>query len=150
MKHSFLFLFLLLGIIPFFSSCNEDAFTDWRILNEQWLENPQNTQGFTKTESGLYFRIIHAGDVRFPNTSSFVIVNYEGKLIDGTVFDQGRYERYLSSAIRGWQEGLRRIRGGGRIILYIPAHLAYGEEGSGSIPPHSVLKFDMTLVRSID
>ena len=150
MKSYILGLLLLTITVSLFNSCKEDEFGDWKILNEQWMENHKNDEGFIQTESGLSYKIIHAGDIRFPNVSSYVEVNYTGRLIDGTIFDSGTYQRSLAMAIRGWQEGLRKIRGGGRIILYIPAELAYGEEGMGSIPPHSVLRFDLTLIRSFD
>lgn len=150
MRQNIICFLLLTATVSLFNSCKEDEFGDWKILNEQWLENHKNDKSFTQTESGISYKIIHAGFHRFPNTTSFVEVNYTGRLIDGTVFDSGVYQRSLAMAIRGWQEGLRLIRGGGRIILYIPANLAYGEEGMGTIPPHSVLRFDLTLVRSFD
>jgi FKBP-type peptidyl-prolyl cis-trans isomerase len=142
--------FLILMMTVFFAACNENDYADWKILNEEWLENHKNDEGFVQTESGLCYKIIHEGDIRYPNPGSYVEVKYSLNLIDGKVLESGTYARYLSGAIKGWQEGLRKIKGGGRCILYVPASLGYGEDGTSAVPPHSVLIFDVTLVRSID
>lgn len=141
---------LVLMMTVLFSACNENDYADWKILNEEWLENHKNDEGFIQTESGLCYKIIHEGDIRYPNPGSYVEVKYSLQLIDGKVLENGTYARYLSGAIKGWQEGLRKIKGGGRCILYVPASLGYGEDGNSTVPPHSVLIFDVTLVRSID
>ena len=144
------YIFILLSIILVFSSCNENEFVDWKNLNNDWLEEHANDEGFSKTESGIYYKVIHQSTYRRPNLGSVVIAEYTGKLIDGTKFDSGTYSRYLYEAIAGWQEGLRLMRDGSRFIFYIPANLAYGKDGQGKVPPNSVLKFDITLVRSFD
>lgn len=138
--------FLLLTVFALvFSSCEEDEYGDWKTLNDQWLATHQNDEGFTRTESGLCYKIIHQGYLRYPNSSSIIDVTFEGKMIDGTVFDSGRYYNYLSSTIKGWQEGLKLMRGGARFIFYVPSELGYGEEGVSDIPPHTTLIFDVTL-----
>ncbi len=141
---------IVLMMTVLFSACNENDYADWKILNEAWLEKHKNDAGFIQTESGLCYKIIHEGDIRYPNPGSYVEVQYSLELIDGKVLESGTYARYLSGAIQGWQEGLRKIKGGGRCILYVPANLGYGADGTTGIPPHSVLIFDVTLVRSID
>ena len=78
-------------------------------------------------------------------------MNYTGKLIDGTVFDsserQGKpFEFPLNKVIAGWTEGLQKISKGGKIKLYVPPQLAYGDEGRPGIPPGATLIFDIELI----
>ncbi len=140
---------LILGIVVL-SACEEDEYGDWKTMNLKWYEQHKDDDGFFRTESGLCYRVIHQGYLRRPNSGSAVKADYTGKLIDGTKFDSGQFYRYLAEAIPGWQEGLQLMRGGARFEFYIPAELAYGEEGQGTIPPHSVLIFDITLLESIN
>ena len=150
-KKNFLLPFLVAIILVFsFSSCNDDdIYTDWKILNEKWLETHKNDPGFVQTESGLCYKVIHQGIMRRPNTSSWIIANYSGMLIDSTKFDSGKWDYPLANAIAGWQEGIPKMNGGGKYILYIPASLAYGVDGSGEkIAPHSTLIFEIELLDS--
>jgi FKBP-type peptidyl-prolyl cis-trans isomerase len=132
-----------------FSSCKDDVYADWKILNEKWLETHKNDPGFVQTESGLCYKVIHQGIMRRPSPNSWIVANYTGKLIDGTEFDSGTYDYYLSNAVAGWKEGIIKMNGGGKYIFYIPADLGYGEDGSGDdIAPHSTLIFEVELVDS--
>jgi FKBP-type peptidyl-prolyl cis-trans isomerase len=144
------YIFILLTTILIFSSCNENEFVDWKNLNNKWLEEHADDEGFSKTESGIYYKVIHQSTYHRPNLGSVIIAEYTGKLIDGTKFDSGTYSNYLYEAITGWQEGLRLMRDGSHFIFYIPADLAYGEDGSGLVPPNSVLIFDIKLLQSYD
>lgn len=148
------YLLIILTSVVLFSSCKEDEYLDWKYMNEQWLENLKaekaNEADFYQTESGLCYKIIHQGELRTPNSGSAVNITYTGTYIDGKVFDSGTYRNYLSGAIAGWQEAVKKMKGGARFILYIPADLAYGVEGSGAVPPYSTLIFDITLVSSVN
>ncbi len=78
-------------------------------------------------------------------------MNYKGALIDGSVFDsserQGKpVEFKLDSVIPGWTEGLQKIAKGGKIRLFVPPSLGYGDDGRPGIPPGSVLVFEVELV----
>lgn len=141
-------LFVFIAGVVLFTACQEDEYADWKILNHQWYEQHKDDEGFQYTESGLCYRIIHQGYMRNPNANSVVKAEYTGSLIDGTTFDQGEFHRYLAEAIDGWQEGLKLMKGGAHFEFYIPAELAYGEDGQGSVPPHSVLIFDIKLLES--
>ncbi|MEO1616865.1 MAG: FKBP-type peptidyl-prolyl cis-trans isomerase [Planctomycetota bacterium] len=108
---------------------------------------------FTKTESGLQYRILRKSDGKKPGASTNVKVHYEGKLSDGTVFDSS-YSRgkpaifRLSEVVAGWREGMQLIGEGGMIELKIPAELAYGKAGRRpSVPPNSDLHFMVELIR---
>ena len=78
-------------------------------------------------------------------------MHYTGKLIDGTVFDssvqRGEPAEFpLDQVIPGWTEGIQKVNKGGKITLYVPPQLAYGDEGRPSIPPGSTLVFDVELL----
>jgi FKBP-type peptidyl-prolyl cis-trans isomerase len=104
-----------------------------------------------KTDSGLYYEIIESGNENKPGPTSQVEVHYEGKLINGEVFDssikRGETVTFgLNQVIPGWTEGLQLIGEGGKIKLYIPSNLAYGDRGNPSIPAGSTLIFDVQLI----
>ena len=102
--------------------------------------------------SGLCYEIIKPGEGPAPTLSDTVTAHYTGALIDGTVFDSSvqRGEPVpvqLSQMIPGWTEGLQKIAKGGKIRLYIPPDLAFGDEGRPpTIPPSSTLVFDVEIL----
>lgn len=146
------YLLIFITAISFLSACNEDEFADWKHLNTKWLEEHASDEGFKRTESGLYYKIIHKSEgYHRPNLASVIYVTYTGKLVDGTVFANAtNQDMYLYETIAGWQEGLRLMRDGSHFIFYIPANLAYGEKGKGNVPPNSVLIYDIKLLQSYD
>lgn len=122
---------------------------------EAFLAENKNKEGVQTTESGLQYSVIKAGEGEKPSASAEVKVHYEGRLLDGTVFDSS-YERNeptsfpLGAVILGWQEGLQLMPVGSKYTFYIPANLAYGEQGAGAdIPPHSTLIFDVELLEIV-
>lgn len=107
--------------------------------------------GIKTTASGLQYEVIQAGNGPRPKASDSVKVHYEGKLIDGTVFDSSiaRGEPItfpLNGVIPGWTEGVQLMPVGSKYRFYIPSKLAYGETGAGTIPPNSTLIFDVELL----
>jgi FKBP-type peptidyl-prolyl cis-trans isomerase len=101
--------------------------------------------------SGLSYKIIATGYGEYPKPNDVVRVNYTGVFTDGTVFDtsvkQGHpVDMALDKMIPGWIEGLQKINKGGRIRLFIPSSLAYGDNGFRGIPPAAALIFDLELV----
>ena len=104
------------------------------------------------TPSGLYYEVIQAGSGEKPKPTDTVKVHYTGKLIDGTKFDssvdRGEPAEFpLNGVIPGWTEGLQLVGVGGKLKLYIPSKLGYGEQGAGgSIPPNATLIFDIELL----
>lgn len=104
--------------------------------------------GLIATASGLQFRDITIGTGASPSSdAATVVMNYAGWLLDGTRIGSGdNTTTDLSGTILGWQEGISTMRVGGRRQLIIPADLAYGSQGSGSIPPNATLVFDIELL----
>ena len=142
------FLFLIL-----ISACKENAYVDWKLLNDNWYEIHKHDSGFITTPSGLCYKVIHQGYQRRPNINSIVIVNYKGSLIDNSVFDSvptGKsIQLQLSSTVKGWKEGLPKMNAGGRYRFYIPSNLGYDTTSTkAAIPPHSVLIFEVNLIDS--
>jgi FKBP-type peptidyl-prolyl cis-trans isomerase FklB len=100
------------------------------------------------TATGLQYRDLVPGDGDQPSSATATVqVNYEGRLLDGTVFDANDGISFaLNQVIAGWTEGLGSMRVGGRRQLIIPADLAYGSAGRPGIPPNSTLVFDVELL----
>ena len=114
------------------------------------VENAKR-EGVTVLESGLQYEVLVAGDGAKPSREDHVRTHYHGTLIDGTVFDSS-YERGqpaefpVGGVIPGWVEALQLMGTGSKWRLHVPSELAYGAQGVGSIPPHSVLVFDVELL----
>ena len=109
-------------------------------------------EGVITTPSGLQYKILVRGDGQVPQASDKVKVHYEGRLIDGTVFDASSKHGNepatfrADQVIRGWTEALTMMPVGSKWQLYIPQELAYGERQAGNIPPYSALIFDVELI----
>ncbi|MGO3056361.1 MAG: FKBP-type peptidyl-prolyl cis-trans isomerase [Halomonas sp.] len=114
------------------------------------VENAER-EGIEVTESGLQYEVLESGDGETPGPEDTVEVNYEGMLLDGTVFDSS-FERgepvsfQVNQVIEGWQEALQLMSVGDSWMLYIPADLAYGEHGQGPIGPNEMLTFRVELL----
>lgn len=110
---------------------------------------PANMQ---TTASGLMYEVIREGDGEKPTAADVVLVHYEGRLLDGTVFDSS-YQRGqpaafpLQGLIPGWEEGIQLMPKGSKYRFRVPPQLAYGAEGAGGvIPPNATLEFDVELL----
>ena len=118
----------------------------------EWLARNARKDGVTTTASGLHYKVITRGSGRKPGLGSRVKCHYEGRFIDGKVFDSS-YQRGeptvfgVTQVIRGWTEALPMMSEGAKWELYIPYNLAYGEAGAqGAIPPYSTLIFTVELL----
>ena len=119
---------------------------------DKFLLKNKTVEGVQETESGLQYKIIEPGNENKPEAADTVWVKYKGTLIDGKVFDQTEegadpISFPLKSVVPGWTEGMQLICEGGHIELYVPANLAYGEQGRPGIDPNSLLIFDVELVK---
>ncbi len=112
--------------------------------------NGNGLTGFTKSSTGIYYKIADPGTGSPITVDSTVVAEYTGKLLSGVVFDKavaGSPATFsLSSVIKGWQETIPRIKQGGTVRMIIPSSRAYGYEGSdGAIPPFSCLDFNVKV-----
>ncbi len=118
-----------------------------------FLAKNKTVPGVVTTASGLQYQVLRPGSGERPMPTSKVRVNYEGKLLDGTVFDSS-YSRGqpiefgLDQVIKGWSEGVSLMPTGSKYRFWIPGELAYGEQGTpgGPIGPNATLTFDVELL----
>ncbi len=116
-----------------------------------YLEENAKREGVVTLPSGLQYEVINEGTGVTPAVTDQVKVDYEGTLIDGTLFDssvqRGQPAVFgVNQVIPGWVEALQLMPEGSKWRLYIPSDLAYGAQGAGEmIPPHSTLVFDVEL-----
>jgi len=121
-------------------------------IGTEFLKANAKKDGVQTTKSGLQYQILKPGTGKSPQANSVVKVNYEGRLIDGTVFDSSiarnqPAEFQVSQVIQGWTEGLQLMKEGAQYRFFIPAQLGYGQIGSGdAIEPNSTLIFDVELL----
>ncbi|MDR1973469.1 MAG: FKBP-type peptidyl-prolyl cis-trans isomerase [Bacteroidales bacterium] len=120
---------------------------------EDFLAANATRQGVQTTSSGLQYEVVTLGTGVRPTATDKVQVHYEGKLLDGTIFDSSieRGEPItfgLNQVIAGWTEGVQLMPEGSKFIFYIPSNLAYGDRGAGgSIPGGSTLIFQVELIK---
>lgn len=117
---------------------------------QAFLEENKLEDGVKVTESGLQYEVIEEGDGPIPGPADHVVAHYEGTFIDGEVFDSS-YERGqpltlpVNGVIEGWSEALQMMRVGSKWRLFVPADLAYEEQGPGPIGPNRTLIFEVEL-----
>lgn len=125
-------------------------------IGEAFLAKNKSSDGVVVLPSGLQYKVLTKGTGPSPSENSTVKVDYEGKLLDGKVFDS-TYSRgepvefKVNQVIPGWQEALQKMKQGATWELFIPAKLAYGERGfmnptGTSIEPNSTLVFKVHLI----
>lgn len=118
---------------------------------KEFLAKNKKQKGVVTLPSGLQYKVIKKGKGEKPVSGDNVTVNYEGKLIDGTVFDssisRGTPATFgVDQVIKGWTEALKLMPKGSKWVLYIPSDLAYGANGAGTIKPYSTLIFEVELL----
>ena len=131
---------------------NERLYGANRRAGEQFLANNAKQKGVVTLPSGLQYKELVKGTGAIPTQSDEVVVKYEGKLVDGTVFDSS-YERKEqtnkfrpSQVIKGWTEALTKMPVGSKWQIFVPYQLAYGERDMGKIKPYSALIFTIELI----
>ena len=124
-----------------------------KAAGEAFLAASKKKKDVKTTKSGLQYKVITMGKGAQPKADSTVTAHYEGKLVDGRVFDSS-YRRkepatfQVQQVIPGWKEVLPMMHEGDKWEVYIPANLAYGERGQGgAIGPHETLIFEIELIK---
>lgn len=121
---------------------------------EKFLADNKAREGVQETASGLQYEVVTMGNGPKPAATDIVKVQYTGSLLDGTKFDSsfdhGEPAQFgVNQVIQGWQEGIQLMPVGSKFKFYIPYELAYGEQGTGPIPPFSTLVFDVELIEIV-
>jgi FKBP-type peptidyl-prolyl cis-trans isomerase len=121
---------------------------------ENFLAENKKREGVQETTSGLQYEVITMGTGAKPVETDMVKVHYTGMLIDSTKFDSSvdrgaPAEFGVNQVIQGWQEGIQLMPVGSKFKFYIPYELGYGENGTGPIPPYSVLVFEVELLEIV-
>ena len=124
---------------------------DNKTKGAAFLAENGKKEGVKTTASGLQYKVLTAGTGKSPKATDVVEVNYEGKLLDGTVFDSS-YDRnspvefQLNQLIPGWIEAIPMLKKGGKMEIVVPPALGYGDRSAGKIPANSTLKFEIELL----
>ena len=138
-----------------FQSCLQKAQIEAAAKNREdvtkFLEKNAKVSGVVTTASGLQYQVIKEGTGPKPTDSSEVTVHYHGTLIDNTVFDSSVERKEpatfpLNQVIKGWTEGIQLMSVGSKFKFWIPAELAYGEQGAGKIKPGALIIFEVELL----
>jgi FKBP-type peptidyl-prolyl cis-trans isomerase FklB len=122
-----------------------------KAQGEAFLATNKNNPGVVTLPDGLQYQIITNGTGTMPLSNDIVTVNYSGTLLDGTEFDssykRGKPAQFpVGRVIHGWTEALMKMTIGSKWKLFIPAELAYGEQGRMGIPPNATLIFEVELL----
>ena len=145
---------LWFGLALLLSGCGSSGLSHEEEVarSKAFLAEAMTRPGAVTTPTGLVFRELEPGTGPRPTASNRVRVDYEGTLVDGTVFDssyeRGKPEEFpLDGVIPCWTEGVQMMRTGEKAELVCPAEIAYGERGAGSdIPPGAALIFKVELL----
>ena len=140
---------------PLQKAALERKYADYKAENEKFLTDNKKKEGVTVLPSGVQYKVIKEGTGALPTDTSTVKCLYEGRLIDGTVFDsnteEGRdpFEVNLAMprVIPGWVEVLKKMPAGSKWEVYIPQDLGYGQQDMGQIKPFSTLIFTIEVLK---
>jgi FKBP-type peptidyl-prolyl cis-trans isomerase len=122
---------------------------------DAFLAENASAEGVMQTESGLQYKVVMEGEGEMPSAVDRVSVHYTGRLIDGTVFDSSvargaPAEFPVSGVVPGFGEALQLMKPGGKLEIWIPPALGYGERGAGGdIGPNQVLNFELELIEIV-
>lgn len=119
--------------------------------NAAFFAKLKDNKNVTALPDGLRYEIIKPGSGAYPKPTDVVKIHYTGTLVNGTVFDSSvernqPLEMAVNQFVPGFTEGLQKINKGGKIKMYIPPELGYGDESKGEIPPGSALVFEVELL----
>lgn len=149
-----LFLTLLLSGCLGSTGPNESCENHSRQENAEYWEQNGEKEDVTQTESGLQYRILEEGDGASPTLESTVLIEYEGRRIDGSIFDSteniGPQETNVEGLLKGLEEGLQLMKEGATYEFVLHSDLAYGETASGDFCPGTTVIFEVTLVEIVE
>jgi len=136
----------------YFAELQEQSFAEVKNEGKLFLEENAKKEGVTTLPSGLQYEILTEGKGEKPGITDVVTTHYHGTLLDGNIFDSSVHRGQPASfpvngVIKGWTEALQLMPVGSKWKLYVPHHLAYGEQGAGqAIGPYTTLIFEVELL----
>ena len=139
----------------YFEKIQNEKGKEAKEAGEKFLAENKTREGVVTLESGLQYKILNEGSGAKPTANDTVKCHYEGRLINGQVFDssirRGEPAEFpVGGVIAGWVEALQLMSVGSKWQLYIPSELAYGQHGAGAaIGPNETLIFDVELLEII-
>ncbi len=141
-KRSYI-VWLIVGIVLALVAAAALAFQ-----GDDFLTANARAKGVVTTTSGLQYKVLEPGKGAKPTDTDVTLINYEGKLLDGTTFDKSQQPTPLPVAgvVPGFSEGLKLMSKGAKYRFWIKPELGYGEETKGPIPGNSTLVFDVELI----
>ena len=136
-------LWLLVGIVIAVAAAAALA-----TQGDNFLTRNARKSGVVTTASGLQYQVLKAGQGASPTDTDITLVQYEGKLLDGTTFDKSQQPTPMpvSGVVPGFSEGLKLMKKGAKYRFWLKPDLAYGAEAKGPIPANSTLTFDVELI----
>lgn len=141
-----------MGISDFLFKKKQEKAMENLKEGEDFLAKNKEKENIISLESGLQYEVLTEAEGQKPNASNSVTCHYEGKLLNGKIFDSSVKRNTpatfpLNRVISGWTEGLQFMSVGSKYRFFIPPHLAYGDRQVGSdIPPNSTLIFEVELL----
>lgn len=151
---SLLILFAVLVVCACKSEYTDKQLHQNKLRGESFLSTNEQRQSVIVTKSGLQYEVLRKASGRKPKASDKVKVHYQGKFVDGQIFDSS-YQRkqpveiQLEQVIKGWSEGLQLMSEGAKYRFVIPHHLAYGAKSSATIPGYTTLIFEVELLEVV-
>lgn len=151
-------ILLLFSIVALLTgACKKDTFDaeeqlkkDKEIIEKYLADNDLTAES---TASGLYYIVNQQGSGSNPTSTSDVTVAYIGYYTNGSTFDQSSVSGVtfnLQNVIKGWTEGIPKFKQGGSGVLLIPSALGYGPNGNSTVPPNTVLIFDVEILEVLN
>ncbi len=124
------------------------------VEGKKFLEDNAKKEGVISDPEGFQYKTLQEGTGATPLETDVVKVHYKGTFLDGTEFDSSYKTNQpaqfpLNGVIRGWTLGLQKMKVGGKIMLWLPASLGYGERGGGPIGPNQTLIFEVELLEIV-
>lgn len=153
MKKLFTISVCMLVVLATVSSCKKDRpepydpYKQLEIDEELIMDYIADSIPAERHETGVYFVVLEPGSGETPEDQDVITVNYTGRILNGAKFEtKDNADMRLGELINGWRIGLPLIKEGGRIRLIIPSGYGFGPYRSGSIPPNSILDFEIELL----
>jgi len=143
-----------MGLFDKLQSSRSEKLQSEKDAGIAFMAENRTKEGITELPSGIQYQVVKEGNGPQPSPTSKVKAHYRGSLLDGKEFDSSfkrnqPFTAGLTQLIKGWQDVLPLMPVGSTWRLWIPSHLAYGDNGTGGIPGGATLIFDIELLEIV-